>query len=157
MRRYPSCPPKTSSSAYTETPALAKILHPTRFDPTVPFEYLMLTPSLFQPHFSAAWSRTGRKGPYACYYVHCEPGKAFIGGGIWGPAGDKLLALRLSIDRRPRAWHRALNDPDFKRMFLPKLKADAKEKAAMRAFAAENKQGALTVAPSVCDHTNNLI
>ncbi|KAH7013513.1 hypothetical protein EDB80DRAFT_863465 [Ilyonectria destructans] len=105
-------------------------------------------PTPYKPHFSAAWSRTGRKGPYACYYVHCEPGKAFIGGGIWGPAGDKLLALRLSIDRRPRAWHRALNDPDFKRMFLPKLKPDAKEKAAMRAFAAENKQGALTVAPS---------
>lgn len=39
-------------------------------------------------------------------------------------------------------------------MFLPKLKPDAKEKAAMRAFAAENKQGALLMAPSVCNHTN---
>ncbi|KAF7547703.1 hypothetical protein G7Z17_g7538 [Cylindrodendrum hubeiense] len=105
-------------------------------------------PTPYKPHFSVAWSRTGRKGPYAFYYIQCEPGSAFIGGGIWGPSGDKLLALRASINRRPRAWYRVLNDPDFKRMFLPKLKAGASEKAAVSAFAAENKNGALKVAPS---------
>ncbi|KAK7409001.1 hypothetical protein QQX98_008820 [Neonectria punicea] len=105
-------------------------------------------PTPYKPHFSAAWSRTGRKGSYACYYIHCEPGSAFVGGGIWCPAWDKLLLLRQSVDRRPKAWRRVLNDPDFKRMFLPKVKKDAKEKAVLRAFAAENKEGALTLAPS---------
>ncbi|KAK7433154.1 hypothetical protein QQZ08_000085 [Neonectria magnoliae] len=105
-------------------------------------------PTPYKPHFSAAWSRTGRKGSYACYYIHCEPGSALIGGGIWCPAWDKLLLLRQSVDRRPKAWRRVLNDPDFKRMFLPKVKKDPKEKAALRAFAAENKSGALTLAPS---------
>jgi len=29
---------------------------------------------------SAAWSRTGRKGPYAAYYIHIQPnGRSFIG------------------------------------------------------------------------------
>jgi uncharacterized protein (DUF2461 family) len=30
-------------------------------------------PTPYKPYFSAAWSRTGRKGPYAVYYMHCEP------------------------------------------------------------------------------------
>ncbi|KAK4905533.1 hypothetical protein LTR66_017800, partial [Elasticomyces elasticus] len=30
-------------------------------------------PTPYKPHFSAAWSRTGRKGPYACYYVQIQP------------------------------------------------------------------------------------
>jgi len=30
-------------------------------------------PTPYKPYFSAAWSRTGRKGPYAVYYLHCEP------------------------------------------------------------------------------------
>ncbi|KPM36633.1 hypothetical protein AK830_g9931 [Neonectria ditissima] len=105
-------------------------------------------PTPYKPHFSAAWSRTGRKGSYACYYIHCEPGSAFIGGGIWCPAWDKLLLLRQSVNRRPKGWRRVLNDPDFKRIFLPKLKQDAKEKAVLRAFAAENKEGALSLAPA---------
>lgn len=104
---------------------------------------------VLQTNFSAAWSRTGRKGPYACYYVHCEPGSSFIGGGVWHPEWDKLRALRTSIDQRPRAWRRILQDPDLKRTFFPKLKADAKEQAVKSAFAAHNKEGALAKAPLV--------
>jgi len=37
-------------------------------------------PTPYKPHFSAAWSRTGRKGPYACYYVQIQPGgKSLVG------------------------------------------------------------------------------
>ena len=33
-----------------------------------------------QTYFSAAWSRTGRKGPYAHYYVQIQPnGGSFVG------------------------------------------------------------------------------
>jgi len=33
-----------------------------------------------QTHFSAAFSRTGRKGPYAAYYVQIQPGgQSFVG------------------------------------------------------------------------------
>ncbi|KAI5467775.1 hypothetical protein BGZ63DRAFT_345101 [Mariannaea sp. PMI_226] len=104
-------------------------------------------PTPYKTNFSAAWSRTGRKGPYACYYVHCEPGSSFVGGGIWHPEWDKLRALRTSIDRRPRAWRRILQDPAFKRTFLPQLKPDSKDQAVKTAFAAHNKEGALAKAP----------
>ncbi|RLL94039.1 hypothetical protein CFD26_103017 [Aspergillus turcosus] len=36
-------------------------------------------PTPYKTHFSAAWSRTGRKGPYAAYYVHLQPGSCFVG------------------------------------------------------------------------------
>lgn len=46
----------------------------------------------YKPHYSAAFSRTGRKGPYAGYYVHCEPGSCFVGGGLWHP-GRSFLSM----------------------------------------------------------------
>lgn len=40
-------------------------------------------PTPYKTHFSAAWSRTGRKGPYAAYYLQIQPKGSFIGAGIW--------------------------------------------------------------------------
>jgi len=36
-------------------------------------------PTPYKPFFSAAWSRTGRKGPYAHYYVQVSPQETFVG------------------------------------------------------------------------------
>ena len=37
-------------------------------------------PTPYKPYFSATWSRTGRKGPYAHYYIHIQPnGESFFG------------------------------------------------------------------------------
>lgn len=102
-----------------------------------------------QPHFSAAWSRTGRKGPYACYYIHCEPKSAFIGGGLWCPEKQQLDKLRASIDRRPAHWRRALNDPLVKKVFFSKVKASDGPEAAVRAFMEKNKGNALKKRPMV--------
>ncbi|CAI0649309.1 unnamed protein product [Colletotrichum noveboracense] len=103
-------------------------------------------PTPYKPHFSAAWSRTGKKGPYACYYIHLEPGSCFVGGGLWCPEAQHLQALRASIDERPRRWRRVLNDERFKRTFLPKVKK-AGEEAAILAFADVNKGNALKKRP----------
>lgn len=76
-------------------------------------------PTPYKPHYSASWSRTGRKGPYACYYVHLEPGgKCFVGGGLWHPEAQALGALRRSIDERPERWRRVLMDDTFRETFL---------------------------------------
>ncbi|KAK3947208.1 hypothetical protein QBC32DRAFT_271219 [Pseudoneurospora amorphoporcata] len=75
-------------------------------------------PTPYKPHYSASWSRTGRKGPYACYYVHLEPGKCFVGGGLWHPDGPALGRLRSSIDERRERWRRVLMARDFGEMFL---------------------------------------
>jgi uncharacterized protein (DUF2461 family) len=103
-----------------------------------------------QPHFSAAWSRTGRKGPYACYYIHCEPGgSSFIGGGLWCPEKGHVDKLRRSIDRHPARWRRALDDPLLKAAFFPKLKRGSGPEAAISAFVENNKHHALKKRPMV--------
>ncbi len=80
-------------------------------------------PRPYKAHFSAAWSRGGKTGPFACYYVHCEPGVAdhaggynlgacFVGGGIWNPGSEVLGRLRRSLDERPERWRRVLVEDD---------------------------------------------
>ncbi|KAG7127317.1 hypothetical protein HYQ44_000235 [Verticillium longisporum] len=92
-------------------------------------------PTPYKPHFGAAWSRTGRKGPYACYYLHVEPGKAFLGGGLWCPPAEQVRALRESVDARPARWRAVLNGPVFKRTYLEgKGKGKGDEEAPGRAF-----------------------
>ncbi|KAK8100708.1 hypothetical protein PG999_011082 [Apiospora kogelbergensis] len=113
-------------------------------DPT-PYKSLPLLD--LKPHYSAAWSRTGRKGPYACYYVHCEPGgHCFVGGGLWHPDKDAIAKLRASIDERPHRIRRVLANPHFRRTFLPKAK-DGDEKSIIAAFTAANKENALKTRP----------
>ncbi|KAG6060642.1 hypothetical protein E4U17_003814 [Claviceps sp. LM77 group G4] len=101
----------------------------------------------YKPHFSAAWSRTGRKGPYACYYIHCEPGSSFIGGGLWQPQASSIAKLRRSIDRYPDRWRHSLNETSFKKTFFPKIKANAGPDAVVKAFAERNKENALKKRP----------
>ncbi|KAK8037905.1 hypothetical protein PG994_014672 [Apiospora phragmitis] len=104
-------------------------------------------PTPYKPHYSAAWSRTGRKGPYACYYVHCEPGgHCFVGGGLWHPDKDAIAKLRASIDERPHRIRRVLSNPHFRRTFLPKAK-DGDDKSIIAAFTAANQENALKTKP----------
>ncbi|KAH6696827.1 hypothetical protein F5X68DRAFT_290 [Plectosphaerella plurivora] len=121
-------------------------------------------PTPYKPHFSAAWSRTGRKGPYACYYIHAEPnGHCFVGGGLWHPPGEQLQLLRESIDERPARWRRVLNEERFRRVFLEsKMKTKKGKKgggnddaeASLLAFAASNQENALKTKPKgyLADH-----
>ncbi|KAG7404304.1 hypothetical protein Forpe1208_v015768 [Fusarium oxysporum f. sp. rapae] len=108
----------------------------------------------YKAHFSAAWSRTGRKGTYAHYYIHCEPGMSFVAGGIFAPNAEQLRKLRASIDERPRRWRRVLNDDSLKLTFLPQARKEATEEAALKAFALENKETALKARPKgfIIDH-----
>ncbi|KAI0601017.1 hypothetical protein F4775DRAFT_542424 [Biscogniauxia sp. FL1348] len=130
-------------------------------------------PTPYKAHYSAAWSRTGRKGPYACYYVHAEPGRCQVGGGLWHPDNESLARLRASIDERPHRIRRVLMDPAFRRTFLSdateggktkkekKTKGKSKrkgkdagaedeeddERAVLEAFAQANAEGALKTKP----------
>ncbi|TLD28318.1 hypothetical protein PspLS_03597 [Pyricularia sp. CBS 133598] len=105
-------------------------------------------PTPYKPHYSAVWSRAGRKGPYACYYLHCEPGgRSFVGGGLWHPEAESLRRLRASIDERPRRWRKALVEDDrLRRTFLPKAKK-GDEKSIFKAFAVANANDALKKKP----------
>ncbi|KAI0968249.1 hypothetical protein F4678DRAFT_443759 [Xylaria arbuscula] len=103
-------------------------------------------PTPYKPHYSAAWSRTGRKGPYACYYVHIEPGYCLVGGGLWHPEAQALAKLRASVDERPHRIRRVLTDPEFVRVFLPNA-VGKKEDKILKAFADKNQENALKTKP----------
>ncbi|KAJ5595542.1 uncharacterized protein N7459_001750, partial [Penicillium hispanicum] len=51
-------------------------------------------PLPYKIHFSAAWSRTGKKGPYAAYYVHFQPGSCFVGTSCIVPPPYLLVSLQ---------------------------------------------------------------
>ncbi|KAI3394516.1 hypothetical protein diail_2605 [Diaporthe ilicicola] len=107
-------------------------------------------PTPYKPHYSVAFSRTGRKGPYACYYVHCEPGSSFVGGGLWHPDAAQLAKLRASIDERPRRWRRVLLEDSFRAAFLPgSTRGD--EKSCLKAFCEANAENSLKTKPKGFD------
>jgi len=51
------------------------------------------------------------------YYVHIEPGEAFLGAGMWRPEPEALRAIRERIAGRPAEWKRAVADSGFRRHF----------------------------------------
>ena len=46
----------------------------------------------------ASMNRGGKKSIFAGYYFHCEPGKSFVGGGIWMPMAPEMKKIRQEID-----------------------------------------------------------
>ncbi|OQV07714.1 hypothetical protein CLAIMM_12109 isoform 2 [Cladophialophora immunda] len=106
-------------------------------------------PTPYKPHFAAAWSRTGRKGPYACYYVQIQPGgRSFVGSGLWMPESQPLALLRANIDRKPTKLRRVLSETQLRKEVLGIASND--EKKAIKAFADQNKENALKTKPKVC-------
>ncbi|KAM0722506.1 hypothetical protein Q7P37_001947 [Cladosporium fusiforme] len=106
---------------------------------------LPLTHAPSQPFFSAAWSRTGRKGPYAHYYVQVSPDETFVGGGLWHPEAAPTATMRRAIDRHSRQMKDVLLDENLRKEFLKGApKNDAK---VVKAFVAANASNALKTRP----------
>ncbi|MCJ1252077.1 hypothetical protein MMC30_009315 [Trapelia coarctata] len=106
----------------------------------------------YKPYFSAAWSRTGRKGPYAHYYVQIQPGGSFVGAGVWHPEAEPLGLLRRAVDRKGHKLKNVLMDPRIRKECLKGAPND--EKKVIKAFAAANAEGALKSKPKGFDADN---
>ena len=104
-------------------------------------------PTPYKTHFSAAWSRTGRKGNYAHYYLQVAPGSSLVGGGIWHPESQPLALLRDDVNLRSRRIKRVLVDPGIRRHFLGGIGDE--EKKAVKAFIGSNSENALKTKPKV--------
>jgi uncharacterized protein (TIGR02453 family) len=102
-------------------------------------------PTPYKTHFSAAWSRTGRKGPFAAYYCQIKPGGSFVGGGLWMPEASALAALRKDIDKKAQNLKDVLLNDGIRKQFFSGIKKD--EKLVMKAFADQNKENALKTKP----------
>ncbi|MGB8192097.1 MAG: DUF2461 domain-containing protein [Chitinophagaceae bacterium] len=52
----------------------------------------------YKTNFGASMDRGGKKSGFAGYYFHCEPGKSFVGGGLWMPEAPVVKRVRQEID-----------------------------------------------------------
>ncbi|KAK9333539.1 hypothetical protein V1520DRAFT_332042 [Lipomyces starkeyi] len=75
----------------------------------------------YKPYFAAAYSRTGRVGHYAHYYLHLEPGQCRIGGGMWHLSESNnhgLQVMRRLIDRGGKRLKAIIEHPDMSKFFF---------------------------------------
>ena len=111
-------------------------------------------------------SRTGKKGSYAAYYLHVQPGgnsfigvhvpspahlshltrRIYLGGGLWHPESSSLESLRDDIDQNPQGLKGVLMNNSLRRDFF---KGAKDEKAAIAAFLDCNSENALKTKPRV--------
>lgn len=104
-------------------------------------------PTPYKSHFSAAWSRTGRKGPYAGYYVQIQPGGSFVGAGVWHPEAAPLALLRKSVDKKSAALKEVLKGEKLRKEFLGGC--EKKDDSVVKKFFAMNEENALKTKPRV--------
>lgn len=71
----------------------------------------------YKSHFSAYFSKGGKKYEGAGYYIHIEPGKSFAAGGVWMPEAPVLKAIRQEIDYNLDEFEGILKAPAFKKLF----------------------------------------
>ena len=104
-------------------------------------------PTPYKTHFSAAWSRTGRKGPYAGYYVQVQPNGSFVGAGVWHPEAPPMALMRKDVDEKSHKLKAVLMNGDMRKEFLGGIKPD--EKKAVKAFVGMNTENMLKTKPKV--------
>lgn len=59
----------------------------------------------------------GRKSPKAGYYVHIEPGKSFLGGGVYMPDPEMLKKIRQEIYFNAGEFVKIITQRDFRQVF----------------------------------------
>ncbi|MCC2658328.1 MAG: hypothetical protein K0Q76_3436 [Panacagrimonas sp.] len=50
-------------------------------------------------------------------YLHVEPGRCFMGGGIWHPQSETTRRIRDYMVSNPASWKKATRDPKFRKVF----------------------------------------
>jgi uncharacterized protein (TIGR02453 family) len=86
----------------------------------------------YQPHFAAAFSRTGNS-LRGTYYLRIRPGESFLGGGFWGPEKEDLERIRKEFELDSTEIREILANKKFQAVFGEKLEG-AELKSAPRGF-----------------------
>ncbi|MDR2121109.1 MAG: DUF2461 domain-containing protein [Tannerella sp.] len=72
----------------------------------------------YKTHFGAYMTGYGgRTSPYAGYYVHMEPGRALLSGGVWCPPPPLLKKLRMDIYNSMDEFEAIVENRKFKAVF----------------------------------------
>ena len=75
----------------------------------------------YKTNISAIFSKGGKKADTAGFYVHVEPGGAFVAAGYWNPEPKKLASVRQEIDYNFADWKKILAAKKFKQTFTEGL------------------------------------
>ena len=73
--------------------------------------------SPYKTNFGASMDKGGKKSGLAGYYFHLEPGKSFLGGGLWMPQPDALKKVRQEIDYCFDEFKNILSSRKFKTLY----------------------------------------
>ena len=73
--------------------------------------------SPYKTNMGAYFNEEGKKSPLAGYYFHCEPGKSFVGGGLWMPLPADLSKVRQEIDYNLEAFQKIVESRRFKALY----------------------------------------
>jgi len=87
----------------------------------------------YKANMGAGFSAHGKMDQEPGYYVHIEPGKSFVAGGIYMPDAEKLAKIRQEIDYNSNGFLKVINDKKFKK-FFPSLDDFDKLKTAPKGY-----------------------
>jgi uncharacterized protein (TIGR02453 family) len=73
--------------------------------------------SPYKTNMGAYINRGGKKSLFGGYYFHCEPGKSFVGGGLWMPMPNELNKVRQEIDYNLAAFKKIISSKKFKSVY----------------------------------------
>jgi uncharacterized protein (TIGR02453 family) len=73
--------------------------------------------SPYKTNMGAYFCAGGKKSMLAGYYLHCEPGKSFVGGGVWMPEAGALKKIRQEIDYNLTAFEKIVQRASFQKTY----------------------------------------
>jgi uncharacterized protein (TIGR02453 family) len=71
----------------------------------------------YKVNMGAGFSPAGKMMSDPGYYIHLEPGKSFVAGGLYQPDPANLAKIRQEIDYNAKNFLKILNDKNFKKYF----------------------------------------
>ncbi len=92
----------------------------------------------YKSNISAIFSKGGKKADTAGFYVHIEPGGAFVAAGYWNPEPKKLASVRQEIDYNLEEWKKILSAKKFKPTFAEGLSKEDILQRPPKGYDAEN-------------------
>jgi uncharacterized protein (TIGR02453 family) len=81
----------------------------------------------YKTNLGASMSRGGKKSVFADYYMHIEPGKSFVGGGMWMPEVADLKKARQEIDYCWDEFNTIVSAPGFRKYYGNLYRSDGIE------------------------------
>ena len=71
----------------------------------------------YKTNLKASINAGGKKVMVPGYYLHLEPGKSFLAGGLWMPPGEELKKIRQEIDYNGKDINKIISNPAFKKYY----------------------------------------